>query len=83
MRLLAWTILLLGTVFSVTARAQTYGGSAPVCIHTYGYSGNNIECSFATMEQCRAAASGVSATCTGNPYYAAAPARASTSQRLR
>jgi hypothetical protein len=73
MRLMALTIPLIAAVCAAPAQAQTYGGSAPVCIHTYGYSGNNIECSFATLEQCRAAATGISAQCSSNPYYAAAP----------
>jgi hypothetical protein len=74
MRLMTWTILLIAASCVAPARAQTYGGGAPFCIHTYGYSGNNIECNFGSIEQCRAAATGISATCGINPYYAAAAA---------
>ena len=75
MRPLAWTILLLGTVFSVTARAQTYDPSFPVCMQTYGFGGNSIDCSYASLGQCQASASGRSAQCFVNPYHAAAARR--------
>jgi hypothetical protein len=74
MRLLAWTILLIA-VSGTPALAQTYAPGYPVCIQTYGISGNGIDCSYTSMDQCRASASGRAAQCISNPYYAAVPAR--------
>jgi hypothetical protein len=62
-------------VFGAAARAQTYDPSFPVCIQTYGIDGNYIDCSFTSMGQCQASASGRAAQCISNPYYAAAPRR--------
>ena len=74
MRRLALTILLVAT-FGAAAQAQTYGSAFPVCIQTYGISGNGIDCSYTSMDACRASASGRAAQCIVNPYYATAPAR--------
>jgi hypothetical protein len=77
MRLLAWTILSIAAISGAPARAQTYGSTFPVCIQTYGITGNAIDCSYTSMDQCRASASGRAAQCIVNPYYAAAPLRRS------
>jgi hypothetical protein len=71
MRISALAILTLLTVLtSVPAKAQTYGGNYPVCLQLYLRDGaRNIECSYSSMEQCQATASGLSATCLLNPYY--------------
>jgi hypothetical protein len=74
MRGLAWTILLVAATLA-SAQAQTYGSAFPVCIQTYGIIGNSIDCSYASLDQCRASASGRAAQCIVNPYYATAPAR--------
>ncbi|EHR02993.1 DUF3551 domain-containing protein [Bradyrhizobium sp. WSM471] len=47
--------------------AQTYD-PRPVCIEIYTIDGRSIDCSFATMAQCAATASGQSAQCYANPY---------------
>jgi hypothetical protein len=73
MRLLAWMILSIAATSAAPARAQTYGSTFPVCIQTYGISGNGIDCSFTSMDGCRASASGRAAQCIANPYYAATP----------
>ena len=75
MRLLAWTILSIVAISGASARAQTYGSAFPVCIQTYGITGNAIDCSYTSMDACRASASGRAAQCIANPYYAAAPSR--------
>ena len=75
MRGLAWTTLAVAIILVAPARAQTYAPGYPVCIQTYGITGNAIDCSYTSMEQCRASASGRAAQCISNPYYAAAPVR--------
>ena len=77
MRRLAWATLAAATILvsSLAAQAQTYGSAFPVCIQTYGIDGNYIDCSFTSMDVCRASASGRAAQCISNPYYAAVPAR--------
>jgi hypothetical protein len=75
MRLLAWTILPIAAVSGTPAQAQAYDLNFPVCLQTYGITGNAIDCSYASMDQCRASASGRAAQCISNPYYAATPAR--------
>jgi hypothetical protein len=75
MRLLAWTILSIAALSVAPVQAQTFGSAFPVCIQTYGITGNAIDCSYASMDQCRASASGRAAQCIVNPYYAAEPAR--------
>lgn len=73
MRKMAWMILAIGTmVVAAPARAQTYDPRFPVCIQTYGIDGSNIECSFSTLAQCAASASGRAAQCMNNPFFAGA-----------
>ncbi|MBR0818297.1 DUF3551 domain-containing protein [Bradyrhizobium liaoningense] len=63
---------LLGVALLVTAsvRAQTYDPRYPVCIEIYTIDGSSIDCSFTSIAQCAATASGQSAQCYANPYYA-------------
>ena len=71
MRVLAFTILTVVAVLAaVPARAQTYDPNYPVCLQTYGIDGNYIECSFTSLPQCAASASGRAAQCLANPYFA-------------
>lgn len=75
MRILALTILGVAAVLTAApARAQTYDPAHPVCIQTYGIDGSYIECSFNTLAQCAASASGRAAQCITNPYFASARA---------
>ena len=87
MRHLALAILALATVsVAGPAAAQTYAPGYPVCLHVYGPVTYD-ECSYNTLAQCAATASGRSAQCEINPYYATprwtwpAPARAVTALR--
>ena len=48
--------------------AQTYDPRYPVCIELYTIDGRSIDCSFTTIAQCKATASGLSAECYANPY---------------
>ena len=71
MRLLASTTLKIAAVLvAAPARAHTYHPSYPVCLQTYGIDGGYIECSFTSLAQCQASASGRSAQCLTNPYFA-------------
>jgi len=55
-------------------RAQTYDPSYPVCLKIYpnawGGGGEYNECTYTSMAQCQASASGRAAMCVINPYYA-------------
>jgi len=75
MRGLAWTAVAVVAMLVAPARAQTYAPGYPVCLQTYGITGNAIDCSYISMAQCQASASGRAAQCISNPYFAAAPAR--------
>lgn len=53
--------------------AQTFDPRYPVCMHVYsganGGGGEWYDCSFISVPQCRATASGRAASCDLNPYY--------------
>jgi hypothetical protein len=54
------------------ARAQTYDPAYPVCLQVYqGWNDYYFECGYTSLAQCNASASGRSAQCIVNPYYAA------------
>jgi hypothetical protein len=64
-------------VFAVTAsisppaQAQTYDPNYPVCLQVYqSMVDYYFDCSFTSMAQCAASASGRGASCVVNPYYA-------------
>ena len=68
-------ILVLGAMpVAAPADAQTYDPRYPVCMHVYsganGGGGEWYDCSFSSLPQCRATASGRPAICDLNPYYA-------------
>jgi hypothetical protein len=71
MRILALSALALGTVLSSPAGAQTFAPGFPVCLHVYGRV-SYYECSFTSLPQCNASASGRAAQCIINPYWASA-----------
>jgi hypothetical protein len=66
------TALAAGTILSAApAPAQTYDPAYPVCLQIYeGMVHYYFECAYTTMAQCAASASGRSAQCVVNPYYA-------------
>ena len=75
MRIAALAIFATAAVLTAApepAPAQTFGGNAPVCIQRYRWGGSDIDCSYASLAQCAATASGLSATCSENPYFARA-----------
>ena len=57
-----------GLLGAAPTAAQTYDPRHPVCIEIYTIDGCSIDCSFATIAQCAATASGQSAQCYANPY---------------
>ena len=76
MRVPALAILAIGMVWAAApAQAQTYDPAYPVCMHVVGpLGGDYYDCSFYSMNQCRATASGRPAQCDINPYYVGARA---------
>jgi len=64
----------VGAVLAATpSHAQTFDPHYPVCMRVYsganGGGGDWYDCTFTSLPQCRATASGRSATCDLNPYY--------------
>jgi hypothetical protein len=72
MRSLTLAILGIGAVsMTGSAQAQTYDPRFPVCLQVYGPI-NYYECRYTSLPQCGASASGRSAQCILNPYFAQA-----------
>ena len=71
MRVLHWMVVVGATNLAVApAAAQNYDPRYPVCLQTWHDKGTIIiNCSYTSMEQCRATASGLSAMCLENPYW--------------
>jgi hypothetical protein len=62
-------VLASGTIFAIApSHAQTYDPSYPVCIQVVEWGGTHIDCSFTSMLQCQATASGLG-LCFANPYF--------------
>jgi len=73
MRIPALATLTIAAVLTATpALAQTYDPKYPVCLQTYGISGGYIDCSYGSLAQCSATASGRAAQCITNPFFAGA-----------
>jgi hypothetical protein len=72
MRIPILAILAAGAVYvAAPARAQTYDPAYPFCVQVYhGMVDYYFDCTYQTMGQCRASASGRAASCVVNPYYA-------------
>ena len=71
MRILARLVLAIAmTLAAASAQAQTYDPNYPICLQTYGRAGGYISCSYTSMGQCGLTASGRSAQCITNPYFA-------------
>nr|WP_084030684.1 DUF3551 domain-containing protein [Bradyrhizobium paxllaeri] len=71
MRIMALAILAIGIVSIGSASAQTYDPAFPVCLRLYDRT-NYYECRYTSLPQCNASASGRSAQCVINPYFATA-----------
>jgi hypothetical protein len=72
MRIPALAILTIATVSAVpSAHAQTYDPAYPVCLQVNtGVNDYYFDCTYTNMAQCQMSASGRSAYCLVNPYYA-------------
>jgi hypothetical protein len=69
MRRAGLALAAIGLLFaSVSAHAQTYDPSYPICMQIYGPVGY-FDCRYASLEQCRYLATGRSASCAVNPYF--------------
>ncbi len=79
-RRLLWIALILATA---PVEAQTYDPAFPICLQTFGIAGGSIDCSYASMGQCRLTAWGGAAQCITNPYFAGAPDRISGRRHRR
>lgn len=64
------------------AQAQTYDPNFPVCLHVMGRI-SYYDCTYHTLPQCNASASGRSAQCVINPYYAHASQQPSPRRHKR
>ena len=70
MRIPALAILAIAAASAAApAQAQTYDPDYPVCLHVYGRV-SYYECTYTSLPQCNATASGRSAQCVINPYFA-------------
>jgi hypothetical protein len=73
MRTLALAILLIGAVpVAAPAHAQMYDPAFPVCLQSYSLGGGRIDCSYTSLAQCNASASGRGAQCLTNPFFSLA-----------
>ena len=72
MRTLALTFLTMGIVLAAgNARAQTYDPAFPFCMQVVYPRGSTYQdCTYDTMAQCAASASGRGLQCSPNSYYA-------------
>jgi hypothetical protein len=60
------------TLAAAPTQAQTYDPNYPICLQAYGPATNYIACRYTSMAACKVSASGRSAQCISNPYFAAA-----------
>ena len=83
MRIPALPIFTIATVLTATPTlAQTYDPKYPVCLQIYqGFTDYYFECAYTSLPQCQMSASGRSAQCIVNPYYAGGKARRDRRQR--
>ena len=82
MRIPASTALIAALILTTApVQAQTYDPVYPVCIQVYSRHGSHIDCSFTSLPQCAATASGRAAQCYTNPYYGGARGTAGPNAR--
>ena len=72
MRFLVLLTISGGALLSVVpSQAQTYDPNYPICLQIYDDMVHYyFECSYTSMAQCQASASGRPAQCVVNPYFA-------------
>jgi hypothetical protein len=73
---IAWVVLAAAALTCGSAQAQTYDPNYPVCLQVFqSMIDFYYDCSYTSMAQCAASASGRAADCVVNPYYARPPAK--------
>ena len=71
MRKTALIILALGAIAAIEPAGAQQRGNYPFCMRFVG--ADYYECSFTSMSQCNASASGRAAQCVVSPFVASAP----------
>ena len=64
-----WTVPAIAVLGMVTASAPANAGGYPYCIKGCDFGAGAGDCSFSSLAQCQATASGRDATCDANPYF--------------
>ena len=82
MRIPALAILAIGIISTGPAASQTSDPAFPVCLRLYDRT-IYYECRYTSLPQCNAAASGRSAQCFINPYFANAQVPADNRRHRR
>jgi hypothetical protein len=81
MRILTLAILTIATALAaIPTQALAWDPARPVCMQVFGRF-NSYDCSYASLPQCVASASGRAAECVVNPYFANAEAPMGRSHR--
>jgi len=65
----AWLALMLAFAVSATVAMPAAGGGFPYCIKGCDFGVGAGDCSFSSLAQCQATASGRDAYCAANPYF--------------
>lgn len=68
MRPISRTVMAWAAVMTAVATPAAAGGM-PYCIKGCDFGGGAGDCSFSSLAQCQATASGRDATCISNPYF--------------
>ena len=61
--------LMAGCAVATAVAMPALAGGMPYCIKGCDFGGAAGDCSFSSLAQCQATASGRDATCASNPYY--------------
>ena len=81
MQRVSQTLMALGAVMAAATTPAVAGGMA-YCIKGCDFGGGAGDCSFSSLTQCQATASGRDATCAANPYLNAKAEMPSNLTRL-
>ena len=73
--------LMAAATLTVLANQPAQAREYPWCAHYGGADNDSVNCGFETVEQCRAAISGVGGYCQTNPRYIPAATRSGNRQR--
>ena len=65
----AWLALMAAGAVSAAIAMPAAAGGLPYCIKGCDFGGGAGDCSFSSLAQCQATASGRDAYCAANPYF--------------